>query len=129
MSVLTNNNISVKEYNKISKYKKLKIEIEKMWHFKTTTLSVIVEALHMIKKGTNKHTNKTPGSTWQYKIQNLHFVELHISLGECNQWDWKSNTQKKQKKHKYMEYVYLLHGFGKDPMNVRKKRKIELKIE
>ena len=35
MSVPNDNNLSVKEYNKISKYKDLEIEIEKMWHLKT----------------------------------------------------------------------------------------------
>ena len=40
MTMQTDNNISVKEYNKISKYENLEIEIEKMWHFKTTTLPV-----------------------------------------------------------------------------------------
>ena len=43
MSIPTDNNISVKEYNKISQYKDLEIEIEKMWYFKTTTESVIVK--------------------------------------------------------------------------------------
>ena len=32
MSIPTDNNISIKEYNKISKYRELEIEIEKMWH-------------------------------------------------------------------------------------------------
>ena len=31
MSVPTDNNISVEEYNKITKHKDLEIEIEKMW--------------------------------------------------------------------------------------------------
>ena len=37
MSVPTDYNISVKEYNKITEYKNLEIEIEKIWHLKTTT--------------------------------------------------------------------------------------------
>ena len=35
MTVPTDNNILVKEYNRISKYKNLEIEIEKMWCLKT----------------------------------------------------------------------------------------------
>ena len=58
MSVPTDNNISVKEYNEISKYKDLEIEIEKNWHLKTTTLPVKVGALDIIKKRTDKHINK-----------------------------------------------------------------------
>ena len=33
-----------------------------MWHLKTTTVPVIVGALGMIKKGTDKHINKIPVS-------------------------------------------------------------------
>ena len=62
MSVLTSNNISVKEYNKINKNRDLQIEIEKICHLKTNTMSVIVGALGMIKKGTNKQINKLAGS-------------------------------------------------------------------
>ena len=42
MPVPTDDNISVKIYDKISNYKDLEIEIKKMWHFKTTTVSLIV---------------------------------------------------------------------------------------
>ena len=45
MSVPTENNISAKEYSKITKYKDLEIDIEKLGHMKTTTVPVIVEAL------------------------------------------------------------------------------------
>ena len=65
MEVPTGNIISK---NRISKYKELEIEIEKMWHFKTTTVPVIVEKLVMNKKGTDKHTNKIPGSPSQDEI-------------------------------------------------------------
>ena len=81
ISVPTDNNMSVTEYNKITKYKNLKIEIEKMWHLKTTTTPVIMGALGMIEKRTDKHINKIPGKSSRYEIQ-LHFAELLISLGE-----------------------------------------------
>ena len=48
MSVPTDNNISIKEYNRISRYKDLKVEIEKIWHLKTATIPVVVGALGMI---------------------------------------------------------------------------------
>ena len=71
--------IIAKEYNKSSIYKELEIEIEKMWHLKTTFVSVIVGDLGMMKKKTNKHINKIHSSSNQYKMQKLHFVELLIS--------------------------------------------------
>ena len=83
----TKYNVSVKEYNEISKYKDLEIEIEKMWHLKTTTMSVIMS---MIKKGADRHTNKILGSSSLY--------EMLISLGEYYECDRKTNTQKKQQK-------------------------------
>ena len=52
MSVPTDINISVKEYNKIIQACKL---ILKMWHFKTTAVPVIAGAQGIIKKGTEKH--------------------------------------------------------------------------
>ena len=68
MSVPTNNNISVKKYDKISKYKDLKIEVEKIWYLKTYTMPVILGALGMIKKETDRHINKIPGSFILYEI-------------------------------------------------------------
>ena len=56
------NNLSVKERNKISKYKDFRNKQRKTCHLKTTTVPVIVGALGMIKKGTDKHINKTVGS-------------------------------------------------------------------
>ena len=50
MSGPTDNNISVKEYNKTSKYIDLEIEIEKMWHLETTTMGQIKETDKPIEK-------------------------------------------------------------------------------
>ena len=65
---MSDNNILVEEYNKISKYKNLEIETEKIWHLKTT-VAVIVGALHIIKKGTEERINKIPGSLSLFEIQ------------------------------------------------------------
>ena len=67
MSVSTDNNISIKDYNEISKYKYLEIKFGKMWHLKTNT----VEALGRIKKGTDKHIKKIPDSLSIYEIQKI----------------------------------------------------------
>ena len=46
-------NISTTEFEKLSKYKDLAIEIAKMWKMKTKTMPVTIglEPLGMIKKG------------------------------------------------------------------------------
>ena len=54
MSVPSNSIIYAKEYEKLSKYKDLEIEIAKMWKMKTKTMRVIVGPLGMIKEGTQK---------------------------------------------------------------------------
>ena len=48
-------NISVKEFNKISKYKELEIEIEKMCHLKTITVPVKKEMTDLNKKSKEWH--------------------------------------------------------------------------
>ena len=90
-----NNNISAKEYNKISKYKNLETENEKMQHLKITILPVIMGVLVMIK---------IAGSHNLTEIKKLHFVELVISLGEYYQSEWKISPKRGCKKHKYIEY-------------------------
>ncbi|XP_063585357.1 uncharacterized protein LOC134762740 [Penaeus indicus] len=59
-SVPCDQNIAHKEFDKLSKYKDLEIEIQKMWSLKATTVPVIVGALGMIKKQTQKHLDKIP---------------------------------------------------------------------
>ena len=68
-----------------------------MWHLKTTTVPVIVGALGMIKKGSDKHINKIPGSPSQYEIQKLHFAELLISLLDYYQYEWKNHLKEESK--------------------------------
>ena len=40
----------------------MEIEIDKIWHLKTTTVPVIMGAQGMIKKETDKHSKKIPCS-------------------------------------------------------------------
>ena len=42
MFVPTDDSISVKEYNRIGKYKDLEIEIAEMWYLKTNTILITV---------------------------------------------------------------------------------------
>ena len=71
MSVPSDSNISAKEFEKLSKYKDLETEIAKMWKMKTKTLAVIVGALGMIKKGTQKYVNEIPGNLSLAEIQEI----------------------------------------------------------
>ena len=71
MSVLLDNNVAEKVFEKLSKYKDLEIEIEKMWHLKTTTIPVVVGALGLIKKGTNAFIEKVPEFLSLQEVQKI----------------------------------------------------------
>ena len=61
-------NISAKEFEKLSKYKDIQIETERMWKLKTS-VPIVVGALGLVKKEIAKHLEKMPGK------QNL--AEIH----------------------------------------------------
>ena len=66
-------NISTTEFEKLSKYKDLAIEIAKMWKMKTKTMPVTVglESLGMIKKGKWKDVNEIPKNLSLAEIQKI----------------------------------------------------------
>ena len=53
-------NISAKEFKKLSKYKDLQIEEERMRQLKTSIVSIVLGALGLVKKGTAKPLEKIP---------------------------------------------------------------------
>ena len=67
----SDNNTFANEFEKLSKYKDLEIEIVKMWKMKAKTIPVIVRALGMIKKGTQKYVNEIPGNLSLAAIQKI----------------------------------------------------------
>ena len=71
MTIPTDRNISVKEFDKLSKYKDLQIEIEWMWQLKTTVIPVVVGALGMVKKGVLNHLKSIPGEPNLQEIQKI----------------------------------------------------------
>ena len=64
-------NLSAGEFGKISKYKDLEIEIERMWHLKPKLIPVVVGALGTVKKGTNKYLEQIPGKPSLTEIQKI----------------------------------------------------------
>ena len=60
MSIPADQNIPVKEFDKLSKYKDLDIEIQRMWKLRTNTVPIIVGNFGMIKKGCQKHLDTIP---------------------------------------------------------------------
>lgn len=71
MSVPSDRNVSAKTFEKISKYKDLEIEVEKMWHLKSRTIPVVIGALGLIKKGAKDYVRLIPGNPSLQEIQKI----------------------------------------------------------
>ena len=70
--------VSVAEFEKLSKYQYLEIEVEKLWHMETVTITVVFRALYMIKKSSKKHLEKIPES------QNLGEMQIKALTGTAH---------------------------------------------
>ena len=71
MTVPSDRNVSLKEYEKVSKYKDLEIEIQKMWHLKTTVIPEVIGALGKIKRKSEDHIKKIPGNPCLQELQKI----------------------------------------------------------
>ena len=71
VAVPADKNISFKEFQKLSKYKDLEIEVTKMWKLKTKTILVVTGALGMIKKGTQNLIDQIPGKPPLREMQKI----------------------------------------------------------
>ena len=71
MTVPSERNLSIKQYEKISKYKDLEIEIQKMWHLKAIVIPVVVGASGMIKKKIEDHIKRIPGNPCLQELQEI----------------------------------------------------------
>ena len=79
MKIPADKNVLIAEFEKLSKYKNLEFEEEKLWHMKTVTIPVVIGTLGMIKKGTEKHLEKIPRTLNLDEMQKLAFtVTAHI---------------------------------------------------
>ena len=72
-------NISVKEFERLSKYKDLRFEVERdlrfeverMWQLKTSVIPIVVGALGLVKQGSAKHLEKIPDRQNLAEIQKI----------------------------------------------------------
>ena len=77
VAVPSDQNISFKEFQKLSKYKVLEIEVTKMWKLKTKIIPVVIGALGMIKKRTQNFIDQIPGKP---SLQECKKLYLQASL-------------------------------------------------
>ena len=71
MTTPLDTNTLVKTTKKLTKYKDLEIEGERMWGLKTTTVPVVVGALSTIKKDMESYSNKIPGNINIHELQKI----------------------------------------------------------
>ena len=71
MTVPSNRNIALKETEKKSKHKDLKLEIQRMWHMKTVVTPVIVGALGTVKKGMVENIKKVSERATMTEMQKI----------------------------------------------------------
>ena len=84
MEVPSDQNISWKEFQKLSKYKDLEIEVTKMLKPKTKIVPVVIGALEMIKKGTQNFIDQIPGKLSLKEMQKLYLqATLLYSKKSC----------------------------------------------
>ena len=69
MAIPSDKNTSIKVSEKLSKYKDLEIEIAHMWQMRTVVIPIVVGALGVIKKGTEKQLCEIPGNHNLQEIQ------------------------------------------------------------
>ena len=70
-TVPADKNISLKEFQKLSKYKDLEIEVIKMWKLKIKTIPVVIGTLGMTKKGTQNFINQIAGKPSLQEMQKI----------------------------------------------------------
>ena len=71
VTVPEDKNISLKEFQKLSKYKDLEAEVTKMRKLKTKTIPVVIGVLGMIKKSTQNFIDRIPGKASLQEMQKI----------------------------------------------------------
>ena len=89
MSVPSDTNVSLKIFEKVSKYKDLEIEATKMWHLKTTTLQVVIGALRVVAKTAPNYVSQIPGDPSLTELQKPHiscewYYQCNSYIYVCN---------------------------------------------
>ena len=81
MSIPSDRNGSIKEVEKLSKYKDLEIEVTKMWEMKTSKVPIIMGALGLVKKGCETYINQIVGHLRFEELQNIALLgSAHILI-------------------------------------------------
>ena len=80
MTIPSDRNVSIKEVEKLSKYKDLEVEISKIWNMKTITIPVVIGALGVIEKGMRSDIEKIPGKISSEELQKITLLGTALIL-------------------------------------------------
>ena len=61
----------MKTTEKLLKYKDLEIEIERMWGMRASTISAVIGALGLVKKGIERYIDRIPGNIRIEELQKI----------------------------------------------------------
>ena len=75
MTIAWDTNIAPREIEKKSKYKDLKLEIQRMWQMKTEVIPVVVGALGTVKKGMVEYIKKASEKATVTEAQKIYMLE------------------------------------------------------
>lgn len=78
VKILAEKNISVAEFEKLSKYQDLKIEVEKLRHMKIVTIPDVTGVLGLIMKSTQNYLERVAGNP------NLHYIREIVLTGTAH---------------------------------------------
>lgn len=62
MKILAEKNISVADFEKLSKYQDLETELEKLRHMKIVTIPDVIGVLGLVMKGTENYLERVAGN-------------------------------------------------------------------
>ena len=79
-AIPSDNNTSTKVSEKRSQYKDLEIEITRMWQMKTEIIPVVIGALGVIKKGSEKVVREILGNINPWEIQKTILLGKVLSI-------------------------------------------------
>lgn len=77
---------SLKTIKQLSKCKDLEIKVTKMWHFKTTTLPVVIDTLGVLTNAVPNYVSRIPGSFVFNRTSksNTHEYRIYPAKGTVN---------------------------------------------
>ena len=98
ISTPSERNMTLKEVEKLSKYKDLEIEINRMWNMKTIVIPVATGNLGMIRKTNDKWVKQLPGTPHIDMLQKItllgtaHILRKVLSIKKVALYSQRVNT-------------------------------------